>query len=66
MIMSWVTVYLKEYITGEAFNYTSDTIQTHFNDLQRDPGTLIMYSAVISGIMLLLPQESSRGCRACV
>ena len=47
MIMSWVTVYLKEYITGEAFLYDSDTIQSHFNDLQRDPGTLITYCAVI-------------------
>tara|TARA_A100001035_G_C27722646_1_gene472730 strand:+ start:1 stop:1035 length:1035 start_codon:yes stop_codon:yes gene_type:complete len=59
--MSWVTVYLKEYITGEAFNYTSDTIQTHFNDLQRDPGTLIMYSAVISGIMAFVAARGLQG-----
>ena len=61
MIMSWVTVYLKEYITGEAFNYTSDTIQTHFNDLQRDPGTLITYSAVISGIMAFVAARGLQG-----
>ena len=61
MIMSWVTVYLKEYITGEAFKYTSDTIQTHFNDLQRDPGTLITYSAVISGIMAFVAARGLQG-----
>ena len=42
MIMSWVTIYLKEYITGEAFLYTSETIQSHFNDLQSDPYSLII------------------------
>ena len=32
MIMSWVTVYLKEYITGEAFAFSAETIQIHFTE----------------------------------
>ena len=35
MIMSWVTVYLKEYITGEAFAFSTETIQIHFAELQQ-------------------------------
>ena len=61
MIMSWVTVYLKEYLTGEAFIYTSDTITSHFNDLQRDPTTLITYCAVISGIMAFVAARGLQG-----
>ena len=61
MIMSWVTVYLKEYITGEAFKYTSDTIQTHFVELQQDPTTLITYSAVISVIMAFVAARGLQG-----
>ena len=34
MIMAWVTVYLKEYITGEAFLYNATNIQSHFIELQ--------------------------------
>ena len=43
MIMSWVTVYLKEYITGEAFAFSAETIQTHFAELQQDQYTLLIY-----------------------
>ena len=61
MIMSWVTVYLKEYVTGEAFLYDSNTIQSHFNDLQRDPGTLVAYSALISGVMAFVAARGLQG-----
>ena len=61
MIMSWVTVYLKEYVTGEAFLYDSNTIQSHFGDLQRDPGTLITYSALISGVMAFVAARGLQG-----
>ena len=61
MIMSWVTVYLKEYVTGEAFLYDSNTIQSHFNDLQRDPGTLVAYSAVISAVMAFVAARGLQG-----
>ena len=61
MIMSWVTIYLKEYITGEAFLYTSETIQTHFNDLQSDPYSLIIYCAVISLIMAIVAARGLQG-----
>ena len=62
MIMSWVTVYLKEYITGEAFKYTSDTIQTHFVELQQDPTTLnICKIAVISVIMAFVAARGLQG-----
>ena len=61
MIMSWVTIYLKEYITGEAFLYTSETIQTHFNDIQRDPYSLIIYCALISLIMAIVAARGLQG-----
>ena len=61
MIMSWVTVYLKEYLTGEAFIYTSDTITSHFNELQRDPTTLITYCAIISAIMAFVAARGLQG-----
>ena len=61
MIMSWVTIYLKEYITGEAFLYTSETIQSHFNDLQSDPYSLIIYCAVISLIMAIVAARGLQG-----
>ncbi len=61
MIMSWVTVYFKEYLTGEAFSFTSETIQTHFDELQRDPSTLIMYSAGIAAIMAFVAARGLQG-----
>ena len=61
MIMSWVTIYLKEYITGEAFLYTSETIQSHFNDIQRDPYSLIIYCALISLIMAIVAARGLQG-----
>ena len=61
MIMSWVTIYLKEYITGEAFLYTSETIQSHFNDIQKNPFTLIIYCALISSIMAIVAARGLQG-----
>ena len=61
MIMSWVTVYLKEYVTGEAFMYSASTIESHFSDLQRDPETLLVYCFIISVIMAVVAARGLQG-----
>ena len=36
-------------------------LQSHFSDLQRDPGTLIVYSALISGVMAFVAARGLQG-----
>ena len=61
MIMSWVTVYLKEYITGEAFAFSAETIQTHFAELQQDQYTLLIYCFIICLIMIFVASRGLQG-----
>ncbi len=61
MIMSWVTVYFKEYVTGEAFAFSSSTIETHFTALQQDPTTLLIYCFIISIIMAVVAARGLQG-----
>ena len=58
MIMAWVTVYLKEYITGEAFLYNATNIQSHFIELQGNSSSILLYCL---GIALLLAFVAARG-----
>mgnify|MGYP000016901953 FL=1 len=58
MIMAWVTVYLKEYITGEAFAYNATNIQSHFVELQGNSSSILLYCL---GIALLLAFVAARG-----
>ncbi|MEO2084439.1 MAG: sodium-dependent transporter [Marinoscillum sp.] len=58
MIMAWVTVYLKEYITGEAFAYNSTNIQSHFVELQENSSSILLYCL---GIALLIAFVLARG-----
>ena len=39
----------------------TQTLQSHFNDLQRDPGTLVAYSALISGVMAFVAARGLQG-----
>ena len=58
MIMAWVTVYLKEYITGEAFAYNATNIQSHFVELQGNSSSILLYCL---GIALLIAFVAARG-----
>ena len=58
MIMAWVTVYLKEYITGEAFAYNATNIQSHFVELQGNSSSILLYCL---GIALLIAFVTARG-----
>jgi len=58
MIMAWVTVYLKEYITGEAFAYNATNIQSHFDELQGNSSSILLYCL---GIALLIAFVTARG-----
>ena len=61
MIMAWVTIYLKEYITGEAFAYDATNIQSHFNELQQNSYSILLYCALVSLIIIFVAARGLQG-----
>ena len=61
MIMAWVTIYLKEYITGEAFAYDSTNIQSHFNELQQNSYNILIYCGVVSLVIAFVAARGLQG-----
>jgi NSS family neurotransmitter:Na+ symporter len=61
MIMAWVTIYLKEYITGEAFAYDATNIQSHFNEIQQNSYSILLYCALVSLIIVFVAARGLQG-----
>ena len=61
MIMAWVTVYLKEYVTGEAFAYTAQNISFHFEVLQNNSNIIVSYCFVIAIVLGIVAARGLQG-----